>query len=372
MHWTVVLFAGLALIAAHLLRLPKRGGLIGSSVSFAVGLVGTAMVIKLIAGAIGLGRTTEFDGFVNRGIEIAKQDDAPLIVFTGASYSRNAIDDERLTLALRERGYPHRVISLSLEAASIFERDAHLKDFISRSPRAPEIVFVEVAEPFDTRPTFFFGNSKFSTRAIEQFTLPVSAKTAKGLLGGGCHGAADCVKEAGFLGIHAGLNFFNVGLLSQGEDTASVTPAPSYSALFEPRQEMDTTALQAELDARPDVTPHEGLVWIKTARAEQRRRLKEDDGVRAVAYYFPPVTKASYRAYVSGVCAGELAAYTCINGDDPALLGALKPELWADPEHLLDDGAAIYLNWLADELAASGVLDGTLAPRGSLDTKAAR
>ena len=157
-------------------------------------------MIKLVAGAAGLGRTTEFDGFVNRAVEIARQDDAPLIVFTGASFSRNAIDDERLTLALRERGYPHRVISLSIEAASIFERDAHLKEFIARSPRPPEIVFVEVSEPFDKRPAFFFENSKFSARGIEQFTPSVSLKTLKGLAGGNCAGAADCLKSAALVG----------------------------------------------------------------------------------------------------------------------------------------------------------------------------
>ncbi len=160
MHWSVLLFASLALIAAHLLRLPSRGAWLGSSAAFTGALIGTAFIIKMIAGSVGLGRTTEFDGFVNRAIEIAKQDEAPLIVFTGASFSRNALDDERLTLALRERGYNYRAISLSIEAASLLERDAHLKDFMARSPRPPEIVFVEVAEPFDKRPTFFFNNSK--------------------------------------------------------------------------------------------------------------------------------------------------------------------------------------------------------------------
>jgi len=154
MHWTVILFAAIALALAHMLRLPRRGGMIGAFAAFGAGLVGAALVIKLASGAVGLGRTTEVDGFVNRAIEIAKQDEAPLIIFTGASFSRNAIDDDRLTLALRERGYPHRAISLSLEAASIFERDAHLQDFIARSPRAPDIVFVEVAEEFDKRPAF--------------------------------------------------------------------------------------------------------------------------------------------------------------------------------------------------------------------------
>jgi len=197
-------------------------------------------------------------------------------------------------------------------------------------------------------------------------------KTARGLAGGGCSGAVDCVKEIGFLGIHSALNILNVGLLSQGEVTADVKPEASYSALTEPRQEMDLDHLRIELASDPEVSPLDGLPWIMTARAEQRRSLQEESGVRTVAYYFPPVTEASKRAYVSGICAGELASFTCINGDDPGLLSSLPPEVWADPDHLQDTGAATYMNWLAEELIASGILDSHLALRGSFDTKAAR
>ena len=372
MHWSVLTFASLALIAAHLLRLPHRSKWLGSGTAFLVGLVGTAMLIKLVAGAAGLGRTTDFDGFVNRAVEVAKQDDAPLIVFSGASFSRNAIDDERLTLALRERGYPHRVISLSIEAASIFERDAHLQDFIVRSPRAPEIVFMEVAEPFDKRPAFFFNNSKFSARGIEQFTPSVALKTLQGLSEGGCAGASDCLKNALLVGAHTGVNFLNVGLLSQGEVTERVNPQPAYSALTEPREDMFTGEVSMGLSTIPDVIPQHGLGWISAAREGQRARLLQNDGVRSVAYYFPPVTEPSVRAYASGLCLGELVGHTCIIGDDPGLLASLPPELWADQGHLMDQGAAVYLNWLADELVASGILDDTGDLRGTIPFEGAR
>jgi len=371
MHWSVLLFAGFALILAHILRLPARGKWIGSGATFLIGLVGTAMVIKLVAGAVGMGRTTEYDSFVNRAIEVVKQDDAPYMVFIGASFSRNALDDERLTLALRERGYNFRAISLSIEAASLLERDAHLKDFLSRAPRPPEIVFVEVSENFDKRPTFFFNNSKFSARGIEQFTIPVTLKTLQGLADGGCRSVKDCGIKLALLGSHTGVNFLNVGLLSQGDITANVKPAPAYSGLTKPREDMHTDAVITGLATVPNVEPLHGWSWIKSERTTQRDRLLNQDGVRAVAYYYPPVTEPSVRAYASGLCLGELAGYTCIIGDDPELLKQLPPKVWADPGHLLDQGAAIYINWLADELIASGILDGALALRGSLSLEAA-
>ena len=372
MHWIALLFAGIALVAAHLLRLPKRSSLIGGSAAFLTGLIITGDTHQTCQRRSWLWPHDRVDGFVNRAIEIAKQDDGPIILFTGASFSRNAIDDERLTLALRERGYRHRVINLSIEAASLFERDAHLKDFIARSPRAPEIVFVEVSEIFDKRPTFFFNNSKFSARGIEQFTLPVAWKTLRGLADGACHGAVDCLRKTVLVGSHTAVNFLNIGLLSQGDVTANVPPAPAFSALTEPREDMFTDEVRTGLATLPDVAPQQGMRWIASARDDQRTRLVQQDGVRSLAYYFPPVTDASARAYASGLCLGELAGFTCIIGDDPELLASLPPKYWADPGHLLEPGAEVYMNWLADRLIASGVLDGQSALRGSLDETGVR
>ncbi|MEM7460210.1 MAG: hypothetical protein AAF331_12145, partial [Pseudomonadota bacterium] len=113
-HWSLFILAGLGLVLAHGLKLPGSGSRAISITAFLVGLFVTALAVKSLAAANGIGRTTDFDRFVNAAVIEATQDDAPLVVFTGASYSRNGIDPERLTLALRERGYPHRVINLSI------------------------------------------------------------------------------------------------------------------------------------------------------------------------------------------------------------------------------------------------------------------
>ena len=114
MHWSLFALAALGLILAHGLKLPLKGSKLGAIGAFSIGLVLSAVAIKGLAAANGIGRTTDFDRFVQAAILEAQQDDAPLIVFTGASYSRNGIDPERLTLALRERGYPNRVLNLSI------------------------------------------------------------------------------------------------------------------------------------------------------------------------------------------------------------------------------------------------------------------
>ena len=227
MQWSLFLLAGIALVLAHGLKLPLMGRRMVAISAFVAGLLLSVVTVKAIAGAAGIGRTTDFDRYVNAAVVTATQDNAPLIVFTGASYSRNGIDPDRLTLALRERGFPHRVVSLSIEAASILERDAHLEQFMTLSGRVPEVVFVEVAKDFDSRAAYMFGNSKFSARAIEQFDLATAAWTGFGILGGACRGVKDCALDSAYLGLHSALNFINEEQLSGRERNTKIKAIPA-------------------------------------------------------------------------------------------------------------------------------------------------
>lgn len=353
MHWSLFALATLALIAAHSLKLPRAaGGWLSAIAFFSVGLISSALLIKALASANDIGRTTEFDSFVNAAVIAAQQDPAPLIVFTGASYSRNGIDPERLTLALKERGFNYRVVSLSIEAASILERDAHLKQFMTAAERVPEIVFVEVSGAFDNKAAYMFGNSKFSERAIEQFDLRTTAWSLLGVTNKACEGMTDCVKDAAFLGLHSALNFVNIGLIGKGETARDADAVPAYDPQFEPRYEIDPKETLNEAEAAPEY----GKQWVRSYRYQQRERLIAD-GVRHVAYYQPPLLYEDARAYTEGLCRGELADLPCIHSNDPTLMAALTGDYWYDRGHLLDDGTAIYNNWLVDQMIASGVLE---------------
>lgn len=352
MHWSLFALAAIALVAAHGLKLPAAGGRIGAAAAFSAGLLLSAFAIKTIASASGIGRTTDFDRFVNAAVAEAAQDPARLIVFTGASFSRNGIDPARLTLALNERGYDYRVVSLSIEAASILERDAHLKQFMALSGRIPDVVFIEVAQEFDHRAAYMFGNSKFNARAIEQFDLRTTAWTASGLLGGACQGLGGCIKDAGFLGLHAGLNLLNVGLIGTGERPQDAAPTPSYDPATEARAPSNPEDAATILTAAPLFGPQ----WVQAYRTGQRQRLLAQ-GVGMVGYYQPPMIDPAARAYTSGLCLGELADYPCIGPDDPALLNQLTGPVWFDPKHLLDTGTAIYNAWLVQQLIDSGALE---------------
>lgn len=356
MYTILLALSCLALIGAHFLRLPNKSSFIGNVLSFSAALLLTTIGIRAITNASGVGRATQFDAFVNRAALIAENSDAPLIVFSGASFSRNAIDDDRLTYILREKGYPHQAINISLEAASLVERKMYLDALIARSSRVPDIMLLEVAQITDTRPTFIFNNSKFSSRAINQFNVEGVLWSTAGLLEDGCSGLVDCAKESVFLGAHGLVNVFNLGLVSQGKTLSHEAPQMSYDGALEAKETIDGTDRQHGLTTQNLVSPRAAHNWARSLRAIQHRDILAA-GTSKVGYYFPPVISPGARAYVADICAGELADYSCIAPTDPALLAKLDADVWLDREHLLDDGAAVYVAWLADQLIASGILD---------------
>jgi hypothetical protein len=353
MHWSLFAFAGLALLFAHGLRLPTSGSRWMGVLVFMASLLITAFAIKVFAGRADIGRTTDFDRIANHAAAQAQQTDAPLILFTGASYSRNAIDPERLTIALTERGYNFRVLNLSLEAASILERDQHLQQFIKQSGEVPAFVFVEVAQAFDYNAAFMFSNSKFNARAIEQFDIPTTLRTLAGISEGACGGTVACLKDTGFLGLHSALNILNVGLIGRGEASSEAGLTVSYDPQYKPRLESRPEDVETILPVTEQAVPR----WANSYRTLMRERLKAQS-VSVVGYYQPPVQPADQRMYVEALCQTELQAEFCLSADHPKLLQNLSGDVWFDRDHLLDDGAAIYTLWLAEQMIESGVLEG--------------
>ncbi|HBJ92872.1 MAG TPA: hypothetical protein DDZ43_08345 [Hyphomonadaceae bacterium] len=192
MHWIALLTAGLALILARTLRAPGRSGMFTGLAFFLSAFAVTSFAIRVGSEQAEITRPTEYDQFVTYAAEQVRAEPAtPFVVFVGASFSRNAIDDEALTAQLRAAGYPHRVVNLSLQGASLQERDAHLWQFMRMTGMAPDVVFLEVADLFDSNPAYVFNVAKFSDRAIEQFDPNSTYWSMKGLAQGACHGMAD-------------------------------------------------------------------------------------------------------------------------------------------------------------------------------------
>ncbi len=358
MHWIALLTAGLALILARTLRAPGRSGMFTGLAFFLSAFAVTSFAIRVGSEQAEITRPTEYDQFVTYAAEqVRNEPDTPFVVFVGASFSRNAIDDEALTAQLRAAGYPHRVVNLSLQGASLQERDAHLWQFMRMTGMAPDVVFLEVADLFDSNPAYVFNVAKFSDRAIEQFDPNSTYWSMKGLAQGACHGMADCVKNWVLLKVHAAMNWTNIGLLETGEAAGDVEPFPSFDPQNMPRETFDwpVDEIVEALNVPAEIHPETGPSWARLFRLDQRERLQEA-GVRRIAYYYPPVLPPEDRQYVARLCAGELAEYPCIAPVDRQLLSQLEGEVWLDHEHLLTEGAEVYTTWLAGQIESWGAL----------------
>ena len=349
-----IIVMGLALLLAHTLRGARGRFRLTHAGAFVLGLLMSALVIRFFAIENGIERRSDYDRFVLHGLNTAEASDRPLWIFVGASYSRNAINAEGLTERLRERGLDVQVINLSLQGASLQERRAHLEDFLARTPRLPERVFLEVAPEFDADPVYVFQVAKFSDRAIDQFTPANTARAASDILARRCGGLMACAKAAAFTGSHGLMNALNIGLLYSGERLDALEAAPSWDPQSEPREGLNAAQLteisapargEALLTSEPAREAHE---WGAAYRGDWVGELEAAD--IAVGLYFPPVLDAGKRAYGRGLCAAEEAGRPCLIADAPQLLATLDADVWFDPGHLLVPGAEAYIDWLADRL----------------------
>lgn len=358
MHWIAFAVALMALILARMLRAPGRSGIFTGLAGFAIAFIAVTVFIRFAADQAHITRPTDYDGVVSHAVTQVRSDpDAPLVVFVGASYSRNALDDIALTKALRARGYPHRAVNLSLEGASLQERQAHIESFIRLAGRAPDVVFLELAHEYDDDPVYVFRVAKFSDRAIEQFSPDAAFWSAKGLAQGQCHGKASCAKAWLLLQAHTVMNSANLGLLATGRAASDIAGRASYDPQDAPREVFnlttgEITAQLADADATaPDAAPS----WARLFRQYQRDDLAAA-GARRVAYYYPPVLSGTERNYVANICRTELSDFPCIAPVDKKLLKRLSGEIWFDERHLQRKGADIYTSWLADQIDQWGAL----------------
>lgn len=348
-----IIFAGLVLVLiAYVLRRPPTG-FWRAALSFAGGLVIMAAVISFSTQNAGIVRNGPYAQIAANALQTINSDPAPYVLFVGASYSRNAIDDAAITRKLREQGYKQRIITFALEGASLQERDLRLRQFLHAAPRPPETVFLEVSARFDRNPAYGFEIAKFSERVIGQFNPRGTWWTVRGLLHGPKYGLVSFAKNTILLGLHVPLNWLNIGFFHDAVQMKNAQALASYDPQDTPRRAVTQDDRKNGLGKAKPANAHV-YAWGEQFRADQRAMLKTA-GVRAVAYYFPPVIDPDERSYMQAICNRE-ADHVCIAPVDPAMLAALDGPVWFDEEHLLASGAAIYGQWLTSRVMASGVL----------------
>ena len=348
-----------ALCLAWTLRAPKPTHPYRALLFVLLGVAISATLVRLAANSAGVARPTEFDHFIADSQRLLDDEpNAPYIVFSGASFARNGIDDERLTVKLRELGYPHRAINLSLQGSSLQERHAALMRLLETAGRLPDRVFLMVAPEFDENAAYVFRVAKFSDRAIKQMDFESASWAGLGLAHGACSGLVGCVKDIGFTGVHLTINQLNLGLLSGGQNLSELSPLKVYDAKAADEvrgiqtDEEIADGVLAEPEPQPLIGPH----WAASFRAQQRADLQAL-GVTHITYYLPPVVSAEIRNYIGSLCLGELLNWSCITPLDSELMTPLNRQVWFDPKHLQSEGAEHYTDWLARQIHRRGLLE---------------
>lgn len=350
----LLLVASLVLVGfAHVLRRPPHGvwrGVLG----FMVGFFAVAALVHWGSISAGIVRKDLYASVAADALKRIKANPEPYFLFVGASYSRNALDDRRLTRLLQAKGHDLQVINFSMQGSSLQERDLKLRQFMQVAPRPPEMVFLEISNEFDRAPTYGFSVAKFSNRVFGQFNLENTYWALKGLWEERCQISRKTqIEDSILLGLHLPVNLLNVGILSGGARLQDMQPLKAWDPQEKPRKVVTETKRNTGLLAPSDKTPKYEPNWAKKFRALEVKWLKTE-GVEEVGYYFPPLVNPESRAYAANVCK---AHKLCIAPTDLELLARLDRDIWFDDEHLLAEGGEIYTDWLAGQLETAGALN---------------
>lgn len=362
--WVLGLAIAALALAGHGLRGGKIGSIWAAIAALSIGFVVGAAAIRVGMSWGKIERDTEFAGIARVAADIIDENTGDYALFVGASYSRNGLDDERLTARLRTNGLNWRAINVSLQGASWQEREYWLFALLEAVERPPVAVFLEPSEEFDADPLYVFRVAKFSDRAIAQFSPEATPAILAGVKESPPDGARRLAEVAALTPMHFLLNWVNAGALAKGVFLRDAKPASGFLAEHTPREDLSADFISENLRSNADA-PQEGR-FGQAARARIAEKLHQR-GINEIWLYKPPVLEANGRAYVAAICAKS--AFPCIAPTDPDLLQQLEGPFWFDRAHLLADGASIYADWLAQEIIARRKNEG---PAATAQTEEAR
>ena len=345
--WVLGLAIAALALAGHGLRGGKIGSIWAAIAALIIGFVVGAAAIRVGMSWGKIERDTEFAGIARAAADMIEENTGDYALFVGASYSRNGLDDERLTARLQTNGLNWRAINVSLQGASWQEREYWLFALLNSVERPPVAVFLEPSEEFDADPLYVFRVAKYSDRAIAQFSSAAMPVTLTGLQETPPQGVRQLAEVAALAPTHFLLNWVNAGALAKGVVLRDAKPASGFLGEVTPREDLSADFISDNLRANADA-PQEGR-FGQAARARIAEKLRRR-GIKELWLYKPPVLEAGGRAYVAAICA--TSAFPCIAPTDPDLLQSLDGPFWFDRAHLLASGASVYADWLAQEIIA--------------------
>jgi hypothetical protein len=107
-------------------------------------------------------------------------DDRPVVLLVGSSFTQQGIDPEVLAEILGESGRRITVLPLAIGGLSHLERLYYLKEYLAHAKRMPQLVLFEIAGGYDNGPLFQLQQMSFSA-GCSAWTAPVCQRASYSL-----------------------------------------------------------------------------------------------------------------------------------------------------------------------------------------------
>jgi hypothetical protein len=156
--------AGLIIGISHLLPRPRPGRLFRAGLIVITGFLATQGVLSCAISALGLVPRGPLHELLEYLTEY--DDDRPVVLLVGSSFTQQGIDPEVLAEILGESGRRITVLPLAIGGLSHLERLYYLKEYLAHAKRMPQLVLFEIAGGYDNGPLFQLQQMSFSDRMV--------------------------------------------------------------------------------------------------------------------------------------------------------------------------------------------------------------
>jgi hypothetical protein len=286
-------------------------------------------------------------------------DDRPVVLLIGSSFTERGIDPGALSDALAKSGRAPAVQRLAVGGAPHLERLYYLKEYLARAKRKPKLVLFEIAGGYDSGPLYQVHQMRFSDRMVAMMDGSSAWWALRWLA---CADRLGLAQRFGLGSEILGQWALHVGHIGFLWNSAPVDRVATYDTGESPPpkrfSDEDTEKLVDQAatarDLKPDWPSDVPTRWMGAFLAQEIASLQRH-GVERFAFYSVPSMQGANVAYARRFCAG-MTRFACIVGEDPMLLAQLRHGAdWHDFDHLQGTGRELFTNWLGDRLVAMGV-----------------
>ncbi len=291
-----------------------------------------------------------------------------IIIFDGGSYSARGLDGNLLESLIRQEGYDLKVIQVTLAGANHFERFTVHQGLVSSWDKAikenlveSNVIFAqEVNQNYDKNPLSQFERDGISDRSLYYLSISNFYWATKALFSRSREEQYEEIETTLSVLLAAAktalMNFFQIGRLESLRPRSSLDPLRAFVPQSKARVQYEGyETLIPELEQ-----PYESIAkekpysWLEEVR-NYRLDLLYGNLINRELLYQPPSLW------------GSALSYTASFERQDSSLAVIKPDLdlyqrpdgvdfWADRGHLLDSGARVYTEWLAEEIISSNLL----------------